>query len=135
MCFLCSNAVGLFDTIILISAPRVDLSCNNQTPALLSSLRQTNTQSIWLLLYVFVKKQLRDKHCSFSPSQRPVITHLTLIELCVNQSPPSTQNSCVNTAALLTHTHTHTRTHVCFCGLRGLSIGVMVFILYNLYVL
>ncbi len=35
----------------------------------------------------------------------------------------------------LSHTHTHTRTHVGFCGLRGLSIGVMVFILYKLYVL
>ncbi len=34
-----------------------------------------------------------------------------------------------------THTHTHTHTHVGFCGLRGLSIGVMVFILYKLYVL
>ncbi len=42
-----------------------------------------------------------------------------------------------------THTHTHTRTHapartrthVGFYGLRGLSIGVMVFILYKLYVL
>ncbi len=34
-----------------------------------------------------------------------------------------------------THTHTHTHTHVGFCGLWGLSIGVMVFILYNLYVL
>ncbi len=32
-------------------------------------------------------------------------------------------------------THTHTHTHVGFCGLRGLSIGVMVFILYKLYVL
>ncbi len=35
----------------------------------------------------------------------------------------------------LTHTHTHTHTHVGFYGLRGLSIGVMVFILYKLYVL
>ncbi len=34
-----------------------------------------------------------------------------------------------------THTHTHTHTHVGFCGLWGLSIGVMVFILNNLYVL
>ncbi len=38
-----------------------------------------------------------------------------------------------------THTHTHsltlTHTHVGFYGLRGLSIGVMVFILYKLYVL
>ncbi len=32
-------------------------------------------------------------------------------------------------------THTHTHTHVVFYGLRGLSIGVMVFILYKLYVL
>ncbi len=38
---------------------------------------------------------------------------------------------------LLTHprAHTHTHTHVGFHGLRGLSIGVMVFILYKLYVL
>ncbi len=35
----------------------------------------------------------------------------------------------------VTHTHTHTHTHVGFYGLRGLSIGVMVFILYKLYVL
>ncbi len=33
------------------------------------------------------------------------------------------------------HPHTHTHTHVGFYGLRGLSIGVMVFILYKLYVL
>ncbi len=40
-----------------------------------------------------------------------------------------------------THTHTHSLTHslslslshVGFYGLRGLSIGVMVFILYKLY--
>ncbi len=31
--------------------------------------------------------------------------------------------------------NTHTHTHVGFYGLRGLSIGVMVFILYKLYVL
>ncbi len=42
--------------------------------------------------------------------------------------------------ATRTHTHararnTHTHTHVGFYGLRGLSIGVMVFILYKLYVL
>ncbi len=40
---------------------------------------------------------------------------------------------------VLAHTHTrtrtHTHTHVGFYGLRGLSIGVMVFILYKLYVL
>ncbi len=39
------------------------------------------------------------------------------------------------TLQVLTHTHTHTHTHVVFYGLRGLSIGVMVFILYKLYVL
>ncbi len=33
------------------------------------------------------------------------------------------------------YTHTHTHTHVGFYGLRGLFIGVMVFILYKLYVL
>jgi len=35
-----------------------------------------------------------------------------------------------------THTHTtHTHTQVCFCELWGHSIGVMVFILYKLYIL
>ncbi len=33
------------------------------------------------------------------------------------------------------HLYTHTHTHVGFYGLRGLSIGVMVFILNKLYVL
>ncbi len=33
------------------------------------------------------------------------------------------------------HTYTHAHTHVVFYGLRGLSIGVMVFIQYKLYVL
>ncbi len=33
------------------------------------------------------------------------------------------------------HTHTHTHTHVWFLWLRGLSIGVMVFILNKLCVL
>ncbi len=35
----------------------------------------------------------------------------------------------------LSHTHTHSHTHVRFCEKWGLSIGVMVFILYKLYVL
>ncbi len=42
---------------------------------------------------------------------------------------------CVLINHTQTHTHTHTHTHVGFYGLRGLSIGVMVFILYKLYVL
>ncbi len=42
-----------------------------------------------------------------------------------------------NMAMLFTHTHTHinTNTHAGLYGLRGLSIGVMVLILYKLYVL
>ncbi len=32
-------------------------------------------------------------------------------------------------------TQTHTHRHSCECGLRGLSIGVMVFILYKFYIL
>ncbi len=35
----------------------------------------------------------------------------------------------------IANTHTHTHTRVGFYGLQGLSIGVMVFILYKLYVL
>ncbi len=37
--------------------------------------------------------------------------------------------------ARFTPTHTHTHTQSGICGLRGLSIGVMVFILYKLYML
>ncbi len=36
---------------------------------------------------------------------------------------------------IYTHTHTHTHTQSGICGLRGLSIGVMVFLLYKMYVL
>ncbi len=42
---------------------------------------------------------------------------------------------CTWSQASPPHTHTHTHTHVGFYGLRGLSIGIMVFILYKLYVL
>ncbi len=38
-------------------------------------------------------------------------------------------------ARMHTHTHTHTHTHVRFCEKWGHPIGVMVFILYKLYVL
>ncbi len=57
---------------------------------------------------------------------------------------PCCSTSCPGTARMWamsshtyrhTHRHTHTHTHVGFYGLRGLSIGVMVFILYKLYVL
>ncbi len=43
------------------------------------------------------------------------------------------EDRCISGAH--THTHTHTHTHVGFYGLQGLSIGVMVFILYKLYAL
>ncbi len=51
--------------------------------------------------------------------------------LCLYTSTPHTQS---HTHPHI-HTHTHTHTHVGFYGLWGLSIGVMVFILYKLYVL
>ncbi len=42
---------------------------------------------------------------------------------------------CIIYICICTLSLTHTHTHVVFYGLRGLSIGVMVFILYKLYVL
>ncbi len=48
----------------------------------------------------------------------------------INQS-----HNSLNTTVSYTHTHTHTHTHVRYCEKWGLSIGVMVFILYKLYVL
>ncbi len=38
-------------------------------------------------------------------------------------------------AEQVSHSHTHTHKHFGFYGLQGLSIGVIVFILYKLYVL
>ncbi len=49
------------------------------------------------------------------------------VRLCSRPNSPS--------GAFLCLSDTHTHTHVGFYGLRGLSIGVMVFILYKLYVL
>ncbi len=45
------------------------------------------------------------------------------------------QTSLVFLVKISLHPQAHTHTHVGFYGLRGLSIGVMVFILYKLYVL
>ncbi len=51
------------------------------------------------------------------------------------------QSNCISHTDTHTHTHgrtdarTHAHTHVGFYGLQGLSIGIMVFILYKLYVL
>ncbi len=51
-------------------------------------------------------------------------------------SPLCSINKYTHTHTLIhTHTCTRTHTHVCFCEKWGLSIGVMVFILYKLYVL
>ncbi len=51
----------------------------------------------------------------------------------------SASRECLTHTHSLTHSHTltltHTHTHVGFCGLWGLSIGVMVFILNKLCVL
>ncbi len=55
--------------------------------------------------------------------------------LSVQTETPSYTEARIYTKSTHAHTHTHTHTHVGFYGLRGLSIGGMVFILYKLYVL
>ncbi len=53
-------------------------------------------------------------------------THTHTHTLSLSHTPTHTRS----------HSHTHTHTHTClFFGLRGLSIGIMVFILYKLCVL
>ncbi len=70
----------------------------------------------------------RSKCGSLQVSQKPSwLCHLLLVIYVLPMSLYKCVSSCV--------THTHTHTHVGFYGLRGLSIGVMVFILYKLYVL
>ncbi len=58
-------------------------------------------------------KQLRDTHAQRGNS------HALYLSLSLSLS--------------ISLSHTHTHTHVGFYGLRGLSIGVMVFILYKLF--
>ncbi len=62
---------------------------------------------------------------------KPTVVHMARAH-GIQQTHSNTQNTCTPTH---TNTHTHQHTHVGFYGLRGLSIGVMVFILYKLYVL
>ncbi len=73
--------------------------------------------------YVFANKPRLCDHVSLSHTCERTHTH----------KHTHTTLRCDPLSISLTHTHTHT--HVGFYGLRGLSIGVMVFILYKLYVL
>ncbi len=65
----------------------------------------------------------------------PIFLSITVcVCVCVcAQSWPKISASLKKNIYIYIYTHTHT--HVGFYGLRGLSIGVMVFILYKLYVL
>ncbi len=64
-----------------------------------------------------------------------LITEITLQQNILEQISNINQNFWeVAQFTYFQHTHTHTHTR-CFYGLRELSIGVMVFILYKLYVL
>ncbi len=67
---------------------------------------------------------------SLSSSSSP-LSHLSPL-LSLSLSLSSHSHSHHNLTLTLTHPHTHVGF---FYGLRGLSIGVMVFILYKLYVL
>ncbi len=60
-------------------------------------------------------------------------THTHTLSLSLSLTHKQTLTLSLSLSLSLTHTHTHT--HVGFYGLRGLSISVMVFILYKLYVL
>ncbi len=59
-----------------------------------------------------------------------------MIDYCNQHCEDPTQtHTTIYLLHIYTHTHTHTDTHVCYCELWGLSIGVMVVILYKLYFL
>ncbi len=78
----------------------------------------------------WLKELKRKKKC---------VTGFVLCDLCMGVCvftfDYSHMHTHTHTHTHHTHTHTHTHTHVGFYGLRGLSIGIMVFILYKLYVL
>ncbi len=81
--------------------------------------------------WIFTAQEQKGVRCWFPSDCEP---------LCLRPAAASPLSHWASPGAVtragLDNTHTHTHTHTClFFGLRGLSIGVMVFILYNLYVL
>ncbi len=70
----------------------------------------------------------------FSPTHAHTRTHTHAQAQAQAHARAHTRTHARTHARTHTHTHTHTH-HVGFYGLRGLSIGVMVFILYKLYAL
>ncbi len=88
--------------------------------AFLLSLKKTH--SVWFISVL-----------NYGDTENVLINHLLLVIPLLY--PCHYTNLCPHKPHKHAHTHTHTHTHVGFYGLRGLSIGVMVFILYKLYVL
>ncbi len=77
----------------------------------------------WVLMFAFVKMENIQKHTCILTSYIYIYiyTHTHIhIHIYIHT---------------YIHTHTHTHTHVRFCEKWGHPIGVMVFILYKLYVL
>ncbi len=84
---------------------------------------------------------------SHTHSHTRILTHTHILTLTYTHSLSHTHTLTHTSSHTHTHTlthtlshasshsHIHTLTHVGFYGLWGLSIGVMVFILYKLYVL
>ncbi len=85
--------------------------------AFLFSLKKTH--SVWFISVL-----------NYGDTENVLINHLLLV--IPMSYPCHYTNLCPHKPHNHAHTHTHRR---CFYGLRGLSIGVMVFILYKLYVL
>ncbi len=96
---------------------------------------------LFILIKVF-KRILRpvafsSLHARTAPQASMWLERKTAEDPLIHTHTPHTHKTNTHKHTTHTHTtHTHTHTHtVGFYGLRGLSIGVMVFILYKLYVL
>ncbi len=83
---------------------------------------------------VDIKGGLGSVGISLLPTRRirPRISGLDFLRIWESKKEIDNIERCLSRGM---HSCTHTHTHVGFYGLRGLSIGVMVFILYKLYVL
>ncbi len=109
--------------------------------AFLFSLKKTHT--VWFISVL-----------NYGDTENVLINHLLLVipmsypcyytNLCPHKPHKHAHTHTHTHKHTHTHTHTHTHSHshslslslsVGFYGLRGLSIGVMVFILYKLYVI
>ncbi len=102
--------------------------------SLCGALAVVRQKSHWIII-VNVKMNVWKCKCKLIFPTDTLQQNIEITDLKPFLDGENTSVLIILATTVYTHTHAHTHTHVGFYGLRGLSIGVMVFILYKLYVL